>query len=41
VKYATDPETQDRIVRAVEMSLMLRRQFFDNLDRWVYQDSWS
>ena len=41
VKYATTPEIQDRVVRAVEMSLMLRRQYFDNLDRWVYQDSWS
>ena len=41
VKYATTPEIQDRVARAVEMSLMLRRQYFDNLDRWVYQDSWS
>lgn len=41
VKYATTPEIQDRVERAVEMSLMLRRQYFDNLDRWVYQDSWS
>ncbi|MCY4488111.1 MAG: hypothetical protein OXF11_13495 [Deltaproteobacteria bacterium] len=41
VKYATTPEVQDRVVRGVEMSLMLRRQYFDNLDRWVYQDSWT
>jgi len=38
VKYATTPEKQDRVTRAVEMSLMLRRQYFDNLDRWVYED---
>jgi len=38
VKYATTSEKQDRVVRAVEMSLMLRRQYFDNLDRWVYED---
>jgi len=38
VKYATTPEKQDRVNRAVEMSLMLRRQYFDNLDRWVYED---
>lgn len=38
VKYATTSEKQDRVTRAVEMSLMLRRQYFDNLDRWVYED---
>ena len=38
VKYATSSEKQDRAARAVEMSLMLRRQYFDNLDRWVYED---
>ena len=38
VKYGTTPEKQDRVNRAVEMSLMLRRQYFDNLDRWVYED---
>ncbi len=38
VKYGTTPEKQERVTRAVEMSLMLRRQYFDNLDRWVYQD---
>jgi len=37
-KYGTTPEKQDRVTRAVEMSLMLRRQYFDNLDRWVYED---
>ena len=38
VKYAITAEMQDRVTRAVEMSLMLRRQYFDNLDRWVYED---
>ncbi len=38
VKYGTTSEKQDRVTRAVEMSLMLRRQYFDNLDRWVYED---
>ncbi len=38
VKYGTTAEKQDRVTRAVEMSLMLRRQYFDNLDRWVYED---
>jgi hypothetical protein len=38
VKYATTAERQERARRAVEMSLVLRQQFFDNLDRWVYDD---
>ena len=38
VKYATTPEKQERAARAVVMSLVLRRAYFDNLDRWVYQD---
>ena len=38
VKYATTPEKQERAARAVAMSLVLRRQYFDNLDRWVYED---
>jgi hypothetical protein len=38
VKYATTPETQEKAARAVAMSLVLRRQYFDNLDRWVYED---
>ncbi|HEX2228330.1 MAG TPA: hypothetical protein VHM64_14425 [Candidatus Binatia bacterium] len=38
VKYATTPEKQERAARAVAMSLVLRRAYFDNLDRWVYQD---
>ena len=38
VKYATTSEVQDRAIRAVEMSLMLRRQYFENLDRWVFED---
>jgi len=36
-KCATTDEKQDRVRRAVEMSLMLRRQYFDNLDRWVFE----
>ena len=38
VKYATTPEKQERAARAVAMSLLLRRQYFDNLDRWVFED---
>ncbi|MGH7816747.1 MAG: hypothetical protein ACREOR_05110 [Candidatus Binatia bacterium] len=38
VKYATTPEKQDKAARAVAMSLVLRRAYFDNLDRWVYED---
>ena len=38
VKYATTPEKQERAARAVTMSLTLRRQYFDNLDRWVLED---
>jgi len=37
VKYATTPERQERAARAVAMSLALRRGYFDNLDRWVYE----
>ena len=37
VKYATTPEKQERAARAVAMSLILRRQYFDNLDRWVLE----
>jgi hypothetical protein len=37
VKYATTPEKQERAARAVSMSLVLRRQYFDNLDRWVLE----
>ncbi|HXG53556.1 MAG TPA: hypothetical protein VNN77_19320 [candidate division Zixibacteria bacterium] len=37
VKYATTAEKQERAARAVEMSLALRRHYFDNLDRWVYE----
>ncbi|HUF40622.1 MAG TPA: hypothetical protein VMR20_01600 [Verrucomicrobiae bacterium] len=36
VKYATTPERQERAARAVAMSLALRRAYFDNLDRWVF-----
>jgi hypothetical protein len=38
VKYATTAERQERAARAVAMSLVLRRQYFDNLDRWVYEN---
>ena len=38
VKYATTPEKQERAARAVAMSLVLRRQYFDNLDRWVFEN---
>jgi hypothetical protein len=38
VKYAITPEKQERAARAVAMSLVLRRQYFENLDRWVYED---
>jgi len=37
VKYATTPEKQEKVARAVAMSLVLRRQYFDNLDRWVFE----
>jgi hypothetical protein len=36
VKYATTTERQERAARAVAMSLALRRAYFDNLDRWVF-----
>jgi hypothetical protein len=37
VKYATTTEKQEKAARAVAMSLVLRRAYFDNLDRWVYE----
>lgn len=37
VKYATTPEKQEKAARAVMMSLVLRRAYFDNLDRWVFE----
>lgn len=37
VKYATTPEKQERAERAVAMSLALRRAYFENLDRWVFE----
>jgi hypothetical protein len=37
VKYATTPEKQECAARAVAMSLALRRAYFDNLDRWVFE----
>jgi hypothetical protein len=36
VKYATTEEKQERAARAVAMSLVLRRAYFENLDRWVF-----
>ena len=38
VKYATTADKQERAARAVAMSLVLRRSYFDNLDRWVYEN---
>lgn len=37
VKYATTAEKQERAARAVAMSLVLRRAYFENLDRWVFE----
>ncbi|MEE8302006.1 MAG: ferritin-like domain-containing protein [Candidatus Tectomicrobia bacterium] len=37
-RYADTTEKQDLVRRAVSMSLMLRRQYFANLDRWVFED---
>jgi hypothetical protein len=38
VKYATTPEKQEKAACAVAMSLELRRAYFDNLDRWVFEN---
>ena len=38
VKYATTSEKQEKAARAVAMSLVLRRAYFDNLDRWVFEN---
>jgi hypothetical protein len=38
VKYAKTAEKQDKAARAVAMSLVLRRAYFDNLDRWVFEN---
>jgi hypothetical protein len=37
-RYADTEEKQALVRRAVAMSLMLRRQYFANLDRWVFED---
>ena len=37
VKYATSAEKQEKAACAVAMSLGLRRAYFDNLDRWVFE----
>ncbi len=39
-RYADSTEKQDLVRRAVSMSLMLRRQYFANLDRWVFEDQY-
>jgi 1,2-phenylacetyl-CoA epoxidase catalytic subunit len=36
-RYVDTPQKQDLVRRAVSMSLMLRRQYFANLDRWVFE----
>ena len=36
--YATTAEAQERVRRAVAMSLVLRRQYFADLDDWVFRD---
>ena len=38
-RYATSAEAQDRVRRAVAMSLTLRRQYFSDLDDWVLRDT--
>ena len=38
-RYATTAEIQDRVGRAVAMSLALRRQYFEDLDAWVLRDA--
>ena len=38
VKYAITSELQEKAARAVAMSLVLRCAYFENLDRWVYDD---
>jgi hypothetical protein len=38
VKYAINADLQEKAARAVAMSLVLRRTYFDNLDRWVYEN---
>jgi hypothetical protein len=37
-RYADTEEKQALVRRAVAMSLMLRRQYFANLDRWVFEN---
>jgi hypothetical protein len=39
-RYADTPEKQALVRRAVAMSLMLRRQYFANLDRWVFEEQY-
>ena len=37
VDHDATPEQQDAVRRAVEMGLTLRRQYFQNLDQWVFE----
>ncbi len=37
-RYATTVDVQERVRRAVAMSLVLRRQYFADLDDWVFRD---
>jgi 1,2-phenylacetyl-CoA epoxidase catalytic subunit len=37
-RYATTPQAQEGVRRAVAMSLTLRRQYFSDLDDWVLRD---
>ncbi len=36
-KYATTPEVQARVQRVVAWSLVLRKEYFDSLDRWAIE----
>ncbi|MPZ14663.1 MAG: hypothetical protein GEU73_09620 [Chloroflexi bacterium] len=38
-RYAISADVQERVRRAVAMSLTLRRQYFEDLDAWVLQDA--
>ena len=36
-EYAKDIETQEKTACAVVMRKVLRRAYFENLDRWVFK----
>jgi 1,2-phenylacetyl-CoA epoxidase catalytic subunit len=38
-RYATTAEAQDRVRRAIAMSLTLRAQYFADLDDWVFREA--